>query len=99
MEMQTVELCDRHGGLVELVDIPEFKTHPDALVWGQRIFFYGEYDGKGQWREGYAYVIPPPRPDYYCTSVTGDAKCDLVKGHEGQHCKFQGCTVPTLLWS
>lgn len=45
-----------------------------------------EHDGKAE------------RPDYYCQAMDGDTKCDLAKGHEGQHYKFLASPPHSKKW-
>lgn len=55
--METVDLLTRTGGFVASVEIPPFKSKPEALAWGERVFFWDEE--RAGWYEGYVYVVPP----------------------------------------
>jgi hypothetical protein len=60
-----MRLTIRDGGHVADVEIPPFKSLPDVLVWGDRVFSFHQSrsdDGdpcSAEYREVFCYWIPP----------------------------------------
>lgn len=52
--MMEVELLTREGELVTRVKVPQFKTMPDAIQWGSRLFIR-QFNGK--YYEGYVHYV------------------------------------------
>lgn len=63
--MFQVKLFTQDGGFVANVEIPPFKSWPDVLLWGQRIFQKAQTldpDGLATYRECFAYAVPVIEP-------------------------------------
>jgi hypothetical protein len=54
-----VHLFTRAGEVVTKVEIPPYKTMPEAILWGQRFFIRREAGG-GIYYEGFVHFVIEP---------------------------------------
>jgi hypothetical protein len=57
--MRIVLEADRTHEIVEEMDIPDFKSEPDVIIWGTRVFVSNPASRRDNaYEEAFAYTVP-----------------------------------------